>query len=182
MAEAIGYGRYHELNPPDSGCFEARYDIAKGGDVLKDSSVKNLADELGRNFNEDPALILGQLAEVGEKAKEMVPFMEAGMRISNKMFQDADALASRIRNGALEEFDGNAAAANQALKKRITAAVDVMASVESILSNSGRSLRRARSEFRNTAEDLADSATYRTISLQSSWRRQGRPRQASDAG
>ena len=133
----------------------ARFDNAKGGAVLGDARVKALAEELGKTFNEEPALILGQIAEAGSAAKEMVATMEAGMRVGNKMFLETDELATKIRLGKLEDFQGNLAAAHEELKARLAATIDVMAATNSILANAGRAVRRARSDFRIRAADLA---------------------------
>lgn len=133
----------------------ARFDNAKGGAVMGDARVKALADELGKTFNEEPALILGQIAEAGSAAKDMVATMEAGMRVGNKMFLETNELATKIRLGKLEDFQGNLAAANEELKARLAATIDVMAATNSILANAGRAVRRARSDFRIRAADLA---------------------------
>ena len=122
---------------------------------MGDARVKDITRELADAFNEDPAVILGQVTEMGEKAAQVVPFMEASLRIGNKMFLDADQLASDIRLGNLDAFAGNAEAAQAELKARLAAAVDVMASANSMLANSGRALRRARTQFRVRDADLA---------------------------
>lgn len=133
----------------------SRFDNAKGGAVLGDARVKALADELGKTFNEEPALILGQIAEAGSAAKEMVATMEAGMRVGNKMFLETNELATKIRLGQLEDFQGNLAAAHEELKARLAATIDVMSATNSILANAGRAVRRARSQFRIRSADLA---------------------------
>ncbi|WP_230175456.1 hypothetical protein, partial [Rhizobium sp. CECT 9324] len=134
---------------------KGRYDVAKGGARLGDARVRDVTNELAEAFNEDPAVILGQITEMGEKAAQVVPYMEASLRIGNKMFLDADRLASDIRMGNLDSFAGNAEAAQVELKARIAAAVDVMANANSMLANSGRALRRARKQFRVRDADLA---------------------------
>lgn len=133
---------------------KGRYDVAKGGARLGDARVRDVTNELAEAFNEDPAVILGQITEMGEKATQVVPYMEASLRIGNKMFLDADRLASDIRIGNLDAFAGNAEAAQAELKARIAAAVDVMANANSMLANSGRALRRARKQFRVRDADL----------------------------
>lgn len=134
---------------------KGRYDVAKGGARLGDARVRDVTNELAEAFNEDPAVILGQITEMGAKAAQVVPYMEASLRIGNKMFLDADRLASDIRMGNLDAFAGNAEAAQAELKARIAAAVDVMANANSMLSNSGRALRRARTQFKVRDADLA---------------------------
>ncbi|WP_266031234.1 hypothetical protein [Brucella intermedia] len=126
---------------------ESRFNTAKGGSVLSDKRVKDLADDLARTYNEDPAVIIGQISEAGSNAAQMVSHMEAGLRIGNKMFLETNELANKIRLGQLDEFGGNLQAAQAELKARLAATIDVMSSANSVLANSGRALRRARSEF-----------------------------------
>ncbi|KQQ73641.1 hypothetical protein ASF70_07465 [Rhizobium sp. Leaf321] len=133
---------------------KSRYDVAKGGAKMTDARVQGITKELADVFNEDPEVILGQIAEMGRKASQMVPTLEASLRVGNKMFIDADKLASDIRLGNLDAFAGNAEAANAELKARLAAAVDVMANANSMLANSGRALRRARGQFRVRDADL----------------------------
>lgn len=131
-----------------------RYDRIKGGAILSDARVKSLVEEIAKEYGEDPALIIGQLAEAGDDAAKMVPQMEAAFLVGNKMFLEADNLATRIRNGALQEFGGSEAAAMEELTVRLTTALDTLAAGNSILSNAGRGLRRARSQFRISKKDL----------------------------
>ncbi|UDL87656.1 hypothetical protein LGH82_21070 [Mesorhizobium sp. PAMC28654] len=132
-----------------------RFNMAKGGKVLTDAHVKSLANELGAQFNEDPALIIGQLTEAGEQAKLLAPQMEAALRLGNRMFIDADDLATKISNGNLQEFGGNVHLATQEFMARLGVSFDTMASANSMLSNSGRTLRLARSQFRFRPADIA---------------------------
>ncbi|MER9178933.1 hypothetical protein [Mesorhizobium sp. M0767] len=134
---------------------EDRFNSAKGGKVQTDARVKQLAKELGDQFNEDPALIIGQIAEAGDKAKLLAPQMEAALRLGNRMFNDADELATKISNGNLQEFGGNVALATQEFMSRLGVSFDTMAAANSMLANSGRTLRFARSQFRFKPADLA---------------------------
>lgn len=134
---------------------KGRYDLAKGGARMGDARVKALADELGDAYNEDPAMILGEIKQAGENATHMVAAMEAGLRIGNKMFLETHELAARIRNGNLDAWQGNVKAAEEELKARLAATIDTMSYANSILSNSGRAVRRARSEFAIKPADLA---------------------------
>ncbi|MCC5780531.1 hypothetical protein H7H48_15830 [Nitratireductor sp. B36] len=133
---------------------QKRFDRAKGGAVLKDRNVRQLVNDIANLYEEDPAFILGQLSEAGDDASKMVANMEASLRIGNKMFNDVDELAARIRAGSLQEFGGNTALAHEELKARLSVALDTLAAGNSILSNSGRSLRRARGQFRFRPKDL----------------------------
>lgn len=132
-----------------------RFAAAKGGEVMGDAKVRSLVKELATTFNAEPALIMGQLAEAGDAAKDMVSFMEAGLRIGNKMFEETNELASQVRLGNLDAFSGNLNAAHAELKARLAATIDVMAASNSILANAGRTMRRARSKFRIKDGDLA---------------------------
>ncbi|MER9490163.1 hypothetical protein NKI50_30170 [Mesorhizobium sp. M0563] len=148
-------GNVESLIQRSAKVLEDRFNVAKGGKVLTDEHVRSLANELGLQFNEDPALILGQLAEAGDKAKLLAPQMEAALRLGNRMFNDADDLASRIANGNLQEFGGNVALATQEFMARLGVSFDTMASANSMLANSGRTLRFARSQFRFRPADIA---------------------------
>lgn len=131
-----------------------RFNKAKGGAVLKDARVKALANDLSEAYGEDPAMIIGQLAKAGQEAPMMAARMEAALRIGNRMFNDADTLATKIRNGDLTEFAGNRDHAIQEFKARLGVAFDTLAAGNSVLSNSGRTLRRARTQFRIRPADL----------------------------
>ncbi|MER8948291.1 hypothetical protein [Mesorhizobium sp. M0809] len=147
-------GNVESLIQRSAKVLEDRFNVAKGGKVMTEH-VRSLANELGLQFNEDPALILGQLAEAGDKAKLLAPQMEAALRLGNRMFNDADDLASRIANGNLQEFGGNVALATQEFMARLGVSFDTMASANSMLANSGRTLRFARSQFRFRPADIA---------------------------
>ncbi len=148
-------GNVESLIQRSAKVLEDRFNVAKGGKVLTDEHMRSLANELGLQFNEDPALILGQLAEAGDKAKLLAPQMEAALRLGNRMFNDADDLANRIANGNLHEFGGNVQLATQEFMARLGVSFDTMASANSMLANSGRTLRFARSQFRFRPADIA---------------------------
>ncbi|MER9852268.1 hypothetical protein NKJ55_34280 [Mesorhizobium sp. M0106] len=148
-------GNVESLLQRSAQVLEDRFNVAKGGNVVTDARVKSLANELGAQFNEDPALIIGQFAEAGEQAKLMAPRMEAALRLGNRMFIDADDLATKISNGNLQEFGGDVATASQEFMARLGVAFDTMASANSMLANSGRTLRFARSQFRFRPADIA---------------------------
>ncbi|RWI06890.1 MAG: hypothetical protein EOQ89_03550 [Mesorhizobium sp.] len=132
----------------------ARFNKAKGGAILKDARVKALANDLSEAYGEDPAMIIGELSKAGQEAPMMAARMEAALRIGNRMFNDADQLAAKIRNGDLTEFGGNRDLAVEEFKARLSVAFDTLASGNSLLSNSGRTLRRARTQFRIRPADL----------------------------
>lgn len=132
-----------------------RYNQIKGGAVLKDRNVKLLVDDIAELYGHDPAHVMGQLAEAGSDASRMVANMEASLLIGNRMFNDVDELAARIRNGNIPEYGGDVARAMDDFKARLAVALDTLAAGNSVLSNSGRALRRARGQFRFRPKDLA---------------------------
>ncbi|WP_340159452.1 hypothetical protein [uncultured Hoeflea sp.] len=134
---------------------KARLDTIKGGDVLSDLKVREMVNERARLFGEDPTDTLGQLAAAGESAKSMAADMEASFLLSNRMLSDAYEVAFRIRNGMLEDWGGDAARAGAELKRRMAAASEVLGSAMSMRSAAGRTMRRMRSDFRITPEDIA---------------------------
>ncbi|KQU66663.1 hypothetical protein ASC75_08480 [Aminobacter sp. DSM 101952] len=138
---------------------EGRFNAAKGGAILKDTRVRALVNDLSEQFGEDPAMVLGDIADAGKNASKMVAQMEAGLRIGNRMFNDANDLAARIRLGNFEEFGGSPEAAKSELQARLALAFDTLASANSIRSNAGRALRRNRSEFAISKKDLAKLRT-----------------------
>lgn len=132
-----------------------RFDAAKGGSILKDKRVEAVANEYADLYGEDPALVLGRIAEAGAGAAESVSRMEAGLRIGNKMFLDADKLRRSISLGNFDEFGGNEALAKSELTSRLSLAFETLANANSIRSNAGRTLRRSKTEFRVTPKQLA---------------------------
>lgn len=132
-----------------------RYNVAKGGAILKDERVVAVANEIADLYGEDPAMVLGQLAKAGQNAAEMTARMEAGLRLGNRMFMDAEKLRVDIKNQNFKEFGGNPEMAAQEWMGRLAVALDTTASANSILSNSGRTLRRAQQQFRFKPADLA---------------------------
>lgn len=135
------------------------FDTKKGGDVMSDARVNRVVSQIAEVFNEDPAVIAGMLSDYGDRAREMVPRMEAAFMVGQKMFQDAYDVQFRIENGLLEEWGGDLVKAQTELKNRLMAAVELTASGNSILANAGRSLRRARSDFRIKPEHIDQLAS-----------------------
>ena len=134
---------------------KARFDEIKGGDVVSDARVQRMIQERADLFGEDPGMALGRLIQAGESASTMAAEMESSFLIASKMFQDAYTVAFKLRNGDLLEWGGDAAAAANDLRKRLTLASELLGSARSMSSAAGRSLRRMRSEFQMKPEDLA---------------------------
>ncbi|MBJ6722985.1 hypothetical protein I2750_22765, partial [Bacillus sp. PR5] len=129
-------------------------DNVKGGDVLSDAKVRHMVESRAELFGEDPAMILGQLAEAGQNASHMTANMEASYLIANRMFTDAYDLATKIRMGDLAAFGGDMTKATGELKARLMASSDLLASARSMSSNSGRVLRRMRGQHRISQADI----------------------------
>ncbi|MDQ0511666.1 hypothetical protein [Ancylobacter amanitiformis] len=142
-----------------------QYDTAKGGAVLTDAKATKLGEEFARAYNMDPDFVLGSIREAGAAAVQSVPHMEAAMRISSKMFADADHLFKQIQLGNLDEFGGDASMAMAEMTRRVAAAADVAAHGLSIASNMGRGLRRLRSDFKDSAANIAALKDFSPESL-----------------
>lgn len=132
-----------------------QFDEAKGGAVLTDARVKAMVRDSAELFGEDPEALVGELLKAGDSAKEMVANMESSYIIAKQMFEDASSLAKKIEMGLLDDFGGNPEVAKEEVKKMFQAAADIMSSGLSMRSAAGRSLRRMRSEFSITPEDVA---------------------------
>ncbi|WP_406872881.1 hypothetical protein WHT83_02575 [Aminobacter sp. P9b] len=138
-----------------AAALKGQMDEAKGGAILTDAAVSARVQEIAKHFGDDPLLVLGQISEAGAGAASMVSKMDAAYLLSNAMGQDAYGTATRIRNGLLDDWGGDAAKAAEALRAQVKAAMNLMANAKAISSNSGRALRRMRGGFKLTPEDLA---------------------------
>lgn len=133
----------------------AQYDKAKGGAVLADKRVAELVNDSAAMWGEDPAAVFGYLRKAGDNAKHLVADMEASYMLARKMFEDTWSLAEKIRMGNLDDWGGDSVLASKELKRRFQASADMMATGHSIRSNVGRTMRRMRSDFSITPEDIA---------------------------
>jgi hypothetical protein len=130
---------------------------ARGGDaegVLRDTRVEKLAGQMGRLFEVDPQMILGQLKQAGDNARMMVVQMETGYRLANRAFLDNYEFLRRLEAGNLQGHATREAALEE-FRKRTMLAMDLYSNAQSILSNSGRAMRRAREEFKIRADQMA---------------------------
>jgi hypothetical protein len=121
----------------------------KGGDadgVLRDTKVNKLVEQMSGLFEVDPQMILGQLRAAGDQARALTVQMETGFRLANSAFIQNYEMLRRIEAGNLQGHADRAAALEE-FRQRTMVAVDLYASAKSLLSNSGRTLRRAREEF-----------------------------------
>lgn len=129
-------------------------DAVKGGAVLSDAKVERQVRAAARYFNEDPAAVVGEIAQAGDAAAGMVRNMEAGYLVSNRLFIDAFDPIRKVRWGNLEEFGGDSAKALAESRRRLSVAMETYAAAQSMKSAAGRSLRRMRSEFRVNPEQI----------------------------
>lgn len=133
----------------------AQMDAAKGGDVLTDTKVRAMVKESADLFGADPELVLGEIARSGDQATHMVADMEAAYLIARRMFEEVHALSGKIEMGLLDEFGGDAAKADTELVRRMTVAADMLAQGNSMRAAMGRGMRRLRSQFALTPDDVA---------------------------
>jgi len=105
-------------------------------------------------FNEDPAEVMAELVQAGERANDLVANMEASFLLSQRFLQDSFTLSTKYKMGNLAEWGGDAALAGKELQARIAAAYDLLGAAMSMRAASGRAMRRMRSEFQITPDDL----------------------------
>lgn len=131
---------------------------ARGGNaegVLTDAAVAKMVERRAKIWNEDPAALMGTLKAAGDKAPEMAANMETSFLLANKAYQDAFELATRIKSDNFTGF-GSRAEALAALQQRMAMATTMYANGKAIVSNSARSLRRMRGEFKITDAQIAN--------------------------
>jgi hypothetical protein len=128
----------------------------KGGDaagVLRDTKVEKLTEQMGKLFEVDPKLIMGELRRAGDNARLMAVQMETGYRLANSAFIENYEFVRRLDAGNLMGFETREAAL-EALRQRSMVAMDLYANARSLTSNAARTLRRTRQEFRNRADQM----------------------------
>ena len=130
-----------------------QFDAAKGGAVLSDARVNALVQQRYDLYGEDPAALMGVITRAGEDANSLVANMEASFAVAQRGYQDAYALAARIKSGDLTGF-GTADAAMEGLRQRIEVASSAWSSGQAMRAASGRALRRLRSDFRLQLADV----------------------------
>ena len=122
-------------------------DEMKGGDVQTDAMNDQSVNQRVTLWNQDPGALLGALQEAGERAGSLRADMDASFAVAQRVMQDAWAMASRIKAGDFTDGAGSSEAAYLRLKEVTQVAATAFGSANSILSNSARALRGARSEF-----------------------------------
>lgn len=140
----------------------ARIEKARGGDkvgadgarIWTDKRQEALVDQWTRVFNEDPAMVLGALQRAGKEAQGMAARMEAAFLIANRANQDNYELALKVSLGNFGEF-GSKDAALAALGHQMSIAVEMTAAARALLASAGRTVRRARGDFKARADAMA---------------------------
>lgn len=117
---------------------------------ITDAEVTRLVNRRAALFNEDPALVIGDLTKAGESARELVVQMETGYRLFNKAASETHDLANRIHLG----FVDDPAAALVELKQRLAVVSRLGQDAKSLSSAAGRTLRRTRRDFQISPDDL----------------------------
>ncbi|GAB1717047.1 MAG: hypothetical protein NTAFB05_20890 [Nitrobacter sp.] len=133
----------------------------RGGDAkgaMSDADMASMLSDRAKAWNEDPAEVLGMLKAAGDGAPQLATNMETSFLIANKAYQDAYELASRIGSDNLEGF-GSRQEALAALQHRMAMATTMYANGKAIVSNAARSMRRMRSDFKFTPEQLQNITT-----------------------
>lgn len=130
-------------------------DEAKGGAVIGDAQNLSQVGRIASMWNMDPGSVMGLLNTAGSGAPLMRANMQASFMLAQRAMQDAWAMASRIKAGYLDEWNGSGEAANLALKQVTQAAVQFYGDGSSILANAGRTVRGAQGQFRMAPSQIA---------------------------
>lgn len=144
--------------PDDARAFIARLGEArakqfaaiKGGDVVSDTKFQRMVEAWSKQFNEDPSAVIGKLVQAGKDAPQQAALMDMGIKISNRVAMDMTATAKRIELGVASAAD------RDLLKQQMVIYEMALGPARSLLSNAGRTLRRARGDLGlPKASDLA---------------------------
>jgi hypothetical protein len=122
---------------------ESRIDGIKGGAVLTDKKVAQVASRMANLFNVDPASVIGMVQQAGKDAPKLTAMVETGWLVSNRLAQDTKALGARISLGDYTAY-GSREAAMLELQKRASIAASVFASTKSMVTNAARTMRHQR--------------------------------------
>ncbi|MEM7728186.1 MAG: hypothetical protein AAF311_02815 [Pseudomonadota bacterium] len=137
-----------------------QFDVARGGAVLSDARVRAMIGSRADLFGEDPDLLLGALRSQGEAAQTMAADMGASFLVANKLAHEVMDLAKRIRMGTTESLGMDEVKAGDRLRLLLAKQAEVVAAGRSMAANAGRTLRRARSDFKVTPEQLEAMKGY----------------------
>ncbi len=132
---------------------EPQFDAAKGGAVLSDAALNRMVGQRAQLYGEDPAALMGILQRAGDQANSLAANLEASYMVAQRGYQDAYALAARIKAGDLSGFD-NVEGAMAGLRQRLDLAASAWASGQSMRAAMGRGMRRLRGDFRVQQDQL----------------------------
>lgn len=130
---------------------------ARGGNadgVLTDRMADFAWRQRVEAWGDSPQEVLGLLTQAGKGARTALANYEAGLALGFKATQDAYAAAARIRAGDLSTWGGDSEAAHAALKDMLRVIATINGSTEAIKASAGRVLRRTRTEFALSEQDL----------------------------
>lgn len=127
--------------------FENTITKRKGGAVLTDKRLQSLVNQRVFLFGEKPADILGLIQSAGKQSVSMAANMEAATSLGMKMMDEAMLVHNKLRVGNLDQWGGDAAAGMNEFAHRTGLAIEMLANAKSMLSNSGRALRRGRGDL-----------------------------------
>ena len=132
----------------------SRIQAARGGKigadgiaVQSDKQVNKVVDGYIRVLGVDAGLVMGTLQQAGTQAKNLAAKMETAFLIANKVMQDNYLLANQIAVGNFGKH-GSRDVALAALKHEMAIAMEMAAQARAILAGAGRTVRRARGEFK----------------------------------
>lgn len=127
--------------------FEQEIVKRKGGATLTDKRLQTLVKQRVYLFGEKPEDIVGLIQTAGKNATSMAANMEAATALGMKMVDEALLVHNKLRVGNLEQWGGDAAAGLNEFAKRVGLSIEMLANARSMLSNSGRTLRRGRGDL-----------------------------------
>lgn len=130
-----------------AGAMKPAIDRAKGGEVMSDPAVMAKVGQLANAYGQNPEVVIGNLQMAGDAAATMAAKMEAADAIATKMADEAFQVAQKIQVGNLSEWGGDSIAAMGEFTKRVGLAMTTFGAARSLLSNSARTLRRARGDL-----------------------------------
>ncbi len=127
-----------------------RLEAAKGGDaagVMSDPHAQSMIDRRVALYNEDPVATLGMLQAARRSCA--VPRRRHGCGRHHREPSVARRVRPRaeVKNGFLDEWNGDAAAAQAELEQRLGVASSMVSAARSLSSAGGRIVRRSASRF-----------------------------------
>lgn len=147
---------WQKLNTPEdlstflaraAKAMEPQLDAAKGGAVLSDARLNRLVDQRVTAYGDNPQDVLAIFEKSGAGARTLAANMEAADAVAVKLADEAYAVALKIKEGRLEEWGGDRAAAMAEFAKRTGLAMTTFGHARSMLSNAARTLRRGRGDL-----------------------------------